>query len=67
MKTRIIALVLAVCMMLGLCAFASAADDVHVCSGGTNCDLYGHTLQVQYGPNNETIVICTVCFMQFYP
>lgn len=41
MKTRVIALVLAVCMMLGLCAFASAAGDVHVHStngaGEHNC------------------------------
>lgn len=65
MKTRVIALVLAVCMMLGLCAFASAAGDVHVHStngtGPCYCVYNMPSLVYEDLGGGKTLVRCINC------
>ena len=58
MKTRVIALVLAVCMMLGLCAFASAAANDYLCDCGPL--FRGNLIHYDFG-NGHGEVRCADC------
>lgn len=55
MKTRVIALVLAVCMMLGLCAFASASVD------GTNSCCSNPSPYYRYENRGSEVWVVVEC------